>query len=310
MKKFFNKIKTKIVSRYKKTYNIIHDLLVVLIGVLTAFYPWLILIYIIVILIALIVSSIANNRFIKQATGNGIIYGGRGKGKGLLLNHRIRKDKSNPFCNVKYGDAELLDNPAEYLNSITPNDTNNFINGDIKIIEKNEKFEKRNVYIDDVNLIMPNWSDAELKKKYKSMPPLLAINRHLYDNFMIITTQDIERPWKILRELQGDFSIRAIKTYGFGFFWNCIPILRYFVYTKYIYHELPKSAGMLPFKAVGAVNEVAKHGYLTSGQATKEVYEASNGVIKYGFVLQLKKHINYDTRWFHQVVFGTKAPSD
>lgn len=310
MKKLFNKIKNKIVSRYKKTYNIIHDLLVVLIGVLTAFYPWLILIYIIVILIALIVSSTANNRFIKQATGNGIIYGGRGKGKGLLLNHRIRKDKSNPFCNVKYGNAELLDNPAEYLNSITPNDTNNFINGDIKIIEKNKKFEKRNVYIDDVNLIMPNWSDSELKKKYKSMPPLLAINRHLYDNFMIITTQDIERPWKILRELQGDFSIRAIKTLGFGFIWNCIPILRYFAYTKYIYHELPKSAGMLPFKAVGAVNEVAKHGYLTSGQATKEVYEASNGIIKYGFVLQLKKHIDYDTRWFHQVVFGSKAPTD
>ncbi len=310
MKKLFDKIKNKIVSRYKKKYNIVHDILVLGIGVLTVFFPWLLIIYIIGILIALVVAYFANSRFTKQATGNGIIYGGRGKGKGLLLNYRIRKDKSNPFCNVRYGNAELLDNPAEYLNSISPNDTNTFINGQVKIIEKNNKFEKRNVYIDDVNLIMPNWSDSELKKKYTSMPPLLAINRHLYDNFMIITTQDIERPWKILRELQGDFSIKAIKSFGFGFLWNCIPILRYFAYTKYIYHELPKSSGMLPFKAVGAVNEVAKHGYLTSGQATKEVYEASNGVIKYGFVLQLKKYIDYDTRWFHEVVFGTKAPTD
>ena len=85
---------------------------------------------------------------------------------------------------------------------------------------------------------------------------------------------------------------------------NCIPILNYFVYSKYIYHELPKSADMLPFSAKGLLNKGAKDLYLTGGQATKEVYEASNGKIKYGHLLQLKKSICYDTRFFHLLVYG------
>ena len=55
--------------------------------------------------------------------------------------------------------------------------------------------------------------------------------------------------------------------------------------------------------AIGLVNESLKHGYLTSGQATKEVYEAENGEISYGRVIQLKKNVNYDTRYFHKVVY-------
>ena len=52
---------------------------------------------------------------------------------------------------------------------------------------------------------------------------------------------------------------------------GCIPVN--ILYTKYIYHELPKAVDMLPFKAMGVTNEL-KTGYLTSGQAQKEVYEA------------------------------------
>lgn len=94
---------------------------------------------------------------------------------------------------------------------------------------------------------------------------------------------------------------------GWGYWWNCLPILNAFVYTKYIYHELAKSSDKLPFKAIGAINEGVKHGYLTSGQATKEVYEAENGVIRYGFTLQKKNKISYDTRYFHRVVYGKPA---
>lgn len=303
MKKFTNLIK----KRYQDNSNILHDIILLTLSIFCFIYPWILIILIIIILIITLISIINNNNFIKQAKGNGIIYGGRGKGKGLLLNYIIRKDNSKPYCNVKYGDAELLTNIADYLNSIDPLTINDFINGTIKHIPKKQYFEGRNIYLDDINVYLPNWSDSELKKKYPSLPLLLAINRHLYNAHCIITTQDRERPYKILKELQSDFSIKAIDTKGFGFIWNSIPILRYYVTTKYIYHELPKSADMLPFKALGVINEGAKHGYLTSGQATKEVYEATNGVIKYGRCIQLKKHIRYDTRYFHNIVFGTDA---
>lgn len=72
--------------------------------------------------------------------------------------------------------------------------------------------------------------DNQLKKFYPSLSALLPINRHLYDAHMIITTQDINRPYKLLRELQTDFAIKAIKSHGFGWLWNAIPLLRLFNY--------------------------------------------------------------------------------
>lgn len=302
MKKIKNWIKNKQITDWIR--YIITTVYIVL-CIYNIMFLWL---FVIALIIFLIVMVLSNMRLISQARGNGIIYGARGKGKGLLLNYLIFKDKSQPYCNVKYGKAEVMADVSEYLNSIIPLTTDDFINNTIDPIPKFDKYEKRNVYIDDVNVYMPNWNDSALKKRYPSMPPMLAINRHLYDAYCVVTTQDRERPYKILKELQSDFSIKAINSFGFGFFWNCIPILHYFVWTKYIYHELPKAVDMLPFSAKGLVNEVIKHGVLTAGQATKEVYEATNGIIRYGRCIQLKKYLSYDTRYFHQVVFGKIAP--
>lgn len=218
-------------------------------------------------------------------------------------------DTYKVYVHGMYYHTELLENISEYFNSIKPLDIESFIKGDITAIPKLEKFEGRNVYIDDINVYMPNWADSLLKNKYPSMPPMLAINRHLYNAYCVITTQDRERPYKILKELQSDFSIKAKKTYGYGWLWKACPFVHPFAFTSYTWHELPKSSDMQPFKAVGAINEVGKHAYLTSGQATKEVYEATNGKIENGFVLQLKKNVSYDTRYFHKVVYGVKAPS-
>lgn len=254
-----------------------------------------------------------NKKFEAQAVGNGIIFGGRGKGKGLLLNKRINTDKNKKhFCNVPYNDKTELIDVKEYIDSIIPNTTANFINGNVQVVKKVEKFEKVNIYWDDVGVYAPNFMDSDLKKFYPSLSALLPINRHLYDAYMIITTQDITRPYKLLRELQTDFAIKAIKSYGFGWFWSAIPLLRFFSTTKYIYYENNISAlnGLLPFQAKGVVNETLKHGLLTAGQATKEVYEAQHGNIRYGRIFQLKKNINYDTRFFHEVVFNEKSPNE
>lgn len=294
----------KIKDYYKYIPNIIRHLLYFLISILCIKLPVLIPILLIGMILFLLVSYIKGLTFMKQSEGNGIIYGAKGAGKGILLNYRIRKDKTKPFCNIPYENSELLEDIGEYLNSISPLTIDSFINNDIKRIQKIKKFEKRNIYIDDINVYAPNWADSQLKKKYPSLPPMLAISRHLYDHYLIVTTQDRERPYKIIKELQSDYSIKALYTKGFSHIWNCIPFLRNYVYTKYIYHENPEASNKLPFKAIGAVNAGIKHGLLTSGQAQKEIYKSTYGIIKYGFVLQRKKKIKYDTRYFHKVVFG------
>lgn len=267
---------------------------------------------IIAIIILLLYISYKNNAFVNQATGNGIIAGNRGKGKGLLLNKRINADRNHThYCNVPYNEKTTVINIKEYIDSIIPNTTDNFITSSIQVVKKKDKFEGINVYWDDISVYAPNYMDSQLKKHYPSLSALLPINRHLYDAFMIITVQDFNRPYKLLRELQTDFAIKAIKTYGHfkDILWNSIPILRHFIYTKYIYYENINSAqnGLLPFKAKSVINETLKHGYLTAGQATKEQYEASNGIIRYGFIMQLKKNVKYDTRYFHQLVFNETA---
>lgn len=294
----------KIINYYKYIPNLIRHLLYFILVLLSIKYPLTILIVLIIVGVTLLLSFIKNSAFMKQTKGNGIIYGAKGAGKGILLNYRIRKDKTKPFCNVPYENSELLKDIGEYLNSISPLTIHSFINNEIKTIPKIKKFEGRNVYIDDINIYAPNWADSQLKKKYPSLPPMLAINRHLYNHYLIVTTQDRERPYKIIKELQTDFSIKALKTKGFSHFWNCLPFFRNYVYTKYIYHELPKSSDLLPFKGKGLINEGIKSIALSSGQSIKEVYKAKYGIIKYGFVFQRKKKIKYDTRYFHKVVYG------
>lgn len=280
-----------------------------------AFLLWLIflwwgnfLIFLGGILIAFLYFTFHRSQFLKLTVGNGIIYGGRGKGKGLLLQCKANSFKK-VFSNVPFGSHCIEFNLKEYCESIGDNTIFNAINNTIKVVNKVEKFEGINIIFDDVTIYAPNFEDNQLKKQYPQLPLVLAINRHLYDHYMIISVQDRERPYKILRELQTDFSIKALGSYGWGWFWRSIPILRFYCLTKYRYYEEVKSAenGLLPFKAVGAVNEVAKTAYLTSGQATKEVFKAQNGIIKEGLVLQRKSKLKYDTRYFHKVFYGKTA---
>lgn len=281
-------------------------------------YMFLLIKYTLITIVATLILAIImylyveahNKRFVKECSGNGIIAGGRGKGKGLLLNKRINADKEH-FCNVPYNEKTTVINIKEYIDSIAPNTTDNFITSSVEVVKKIDKFEGRNIYWDDVAVYAPNFMDSKLKKHYPSLSALLPINRHLYNAFMIITIQDFNRPYKLLRELQIDFGIKAIKTLGTYThkIWNAIPILRHFIYTKYIYYENVDSAqkGLLPFNAKTVLTETLKHGYLTAGQATKEQYEAVNGKIKYGFVMQRKSVVKYDTRYFHELVFGETA---
>lgn len=312
----------KKIKNIYKTYNnylhsldrfqaITHFVIILIIVILSILYPIYVAVIVgIISFIAFVLMFISNTIALKLIQGNGIIAGGRGKGKGVLLNKIINKDKNKVhYCNVPYNKHTKVLNVKEYINSISPNTILNFINDDIKNIKKDYKFEGINVYWDDISVYAPNHMDGELKKLYPSMSALLPINRHLYNAYMIITVQDINRPYKLLRELQTDFSVIVLKTHGFGYLWRAIPILNMLVYTKGIWYENVNTAqqGILPFNAKAIVNETVKHGYLTSGQATKEQFKSMYGAIKYIRVFQRKSSLGYDTRYFHELLYGHKV---
>lgn len=271
---------------------------------------WIYLLYFFIYLGFALYGRLVNVRFLRDSAGNGIIYGGRGKGKGLLMQKKANALRTY-YSNVPMGHNHLDFNLKEYVDSVGDNTIEDAINGTITITEKMDKYEGINILFDDVTVYAPNFVDSLLKKTYERMPITLAVNRHLYNHYMIISVQDRDRPYKILRELQTDYSIKAISSSGWGYIWRCIPILRNFVTVKYRYYEEVKASqeGVLPFAAAGAINEGVKHGYLTSGQATKEEFEAKYGKVYHGRIWMRKNQLYYDTRYFHQLFFGKPAPN-
>lgn len=310
MKKIKQFIKNIELPPYKSVYigSIIVGL--ILFYKLLTLSSWIITFLILILVIVILVIWTKNNSFLKQSVGNGIIYGSRGAGKGILLQKKANSFKKI-FSNVPMGVNTKIINPKEYIQSIGDNTILDTINGSVKVVKKLEKFEGINVLLDDINLYFPNFEDKLLKEEYPSMPLTLAVNRHLYDSYMIITTQDLERPYKILRELQTDFYIKAIKTFGFGKLWSSLPFFRNFVSVKYIYYDNNKAAveSVLPWKGVSATTEATKSVYMTAGQATKEQFKAQYGNVFYGRIWMSKKRLFYDTRYFHKVFFGKKAPN-
>lgn len=271
---------------------------------------WVYLIYLILFLFISIYIVGLNNRFLRDSSGNGIIYGGRGKGKGLLMQKKANYLKQY-FSNVPMGNNWLDFNFKEYIGSLGNNTIEKIINGEIDVVKKLDKFEGIPILFDDTNLYAPNFEDKLLKGIYPQMPLVLAVNRHLYAHYMIIAVQDPDRPYKVLRELQTDFSMKALGEHGFGKIWSSIPFLRNFVTVKYRFYEeiRARDEGVLPFKAVGVVNEGLKHGFLTAGQSTKEAHVAKYGKVYHGRVFMSKNRLYYDTRYFHKLFFGKKAPN-
>lgn len=308
MKKIFKKIKDNYAGF--KWYNwIIYLIIIALLLLVSLVFPIITLIFIVIVVLYGLFQISNTFKFLNSVNANGIIGGNRGSGKGVLL-QIIAKSEKSYFSNVPmgYGYNHLI--PLEYFQSIGDNTIIDAINGTIKIVKKVEKFEGIKVLFDDTTVYLPNFMDHDLKRTYPSLPLVLAVNRHLYNAPMIISSQTFHRPYKIARELQTDFFVKALKTRGWGWFWSSIPILRKWVKVKYRYYDTEEAAlaNVLPFKAIGGFNEMTKQVYLTAGQSTKEVFEATNGIIYESNAWIKKKNVKYDTRHFHKVFYGVKAP--
>lgn len=271
----------------------------------TVIFPIMWLLTPLALMIIILLIKLSENRYSQYAHQNIIIFGGRGKGKGLLFQKAINME-TQVLSNIDYGkDCDVV-SPSVYFESISPNTFKEMIEGKHVQIELNKEWEGIPYYLDDTAVYFPNTEDTYLKKTYKSMNLFIVIQRHLYNSYTVINTQSLDRVYKNLRELQTDGYIKALGTYGKNehYIWNRLPILRHFMMVKYRYYENYDSAvnGLLPFEKLGIINRTSEPLYTTTASALKEQYEGQNGVIRDGMAWIGKKNINYNTRYFRELL--------
>ena len=253
---------------------------------------YIIIILVVAVITLIIVAWLIANHMVNSNTlwnfkhCNVLVAGKKGSGKDLLFQWVINKRHTDYYANIGYGGKfhkiQLKDV------SCAPNDYNKIINNEI---EKGKHFFKENkdIYISDIGIYLPSYMDSKLYVKFPSMPIFYALSRQLYNNNVHCNTQNIERGWKALRE-QADFYIQVKRTYKiFGF----IFITKYYSYDRY---ESARQ-NLLPIKT-RLLNKYSK--------AEADIYKATNGDIRKGYIIQFKPRLKYDTRAMEKLLLKGK----
>jgi len=259
-----------------------------------------------------------NNLFLKKKTSqNCFIFGPQGSGKDTLMQLSVIKkyigwfnrNRPKPLANVNYGYGTEIEKPQKMFD-LFPNTYRNLIEDTITTIQKHDEWEGRDYYFTDSAIYFPSHEDNALNKQYPSFPIAYALRRQLYGACTILNTQVNGRLWIKLREQVQDGYIEALGCIGWGWFWSSIPFIRNFVLIRCRYYSKLQSAemGLLPFNKVAILNNVLdKSVYMTSAGATKEMYDATNGEIRELVCLLEKRHVKFESRIFHEKIFGKKA---
>lgn len=220
---------------------------------------------------------------------NVIVFGRKGKGKDLIFQEVIHKRGERYRANIDYGYklVEIID--GRYCN-VDPNTYVDFIEGSVQKIEKKPDSEGVDVYFSDAGIMFPSQMDSALHKRFPSFPIYYALSRHLYGNNVHCNTQALPRVWKALRE-QADYYVRADGIIKLPF----VIVARFTTYTKY--------------ETACRDEDVAKTRLFNKfSKAETDTLNASRGEVKKGFFFIRKRSIKYDTRYFHRVLFGRRAP--
>lgn len=221
----------------------------------------------------------------KFRAGNVIVFGQKGKGKDLIFQKVIAKRrKEKYFSNMDYGYSFNYIDLADL--ALGKNTYENFIEGCVEVIDKNEEMEGADIYVSDAGIYLPSQYHYLLDKKYKSLPIFYALSRHLYDNNVHVNVQALNRVWDKLRE-QADSYFKALKTVKvFGL-----------LFTKIRYYET--------YQVANENRAPMRRRFLNKySKALSDEYEAYNGLVFDMWIVQLKRNVKYDTRYFHRVVFG------
>lgn len=245
----------------------------------------------IILAIVLTVIFVKNNSVFKNTLWhfkkcNVIVAGKKGSGKDLFFQKIINKRKEVYYGNIPYGGkhkkVKLIDyNIKDKENNILTYD--NFLRD--KIFKSKRKFiEGADHYISEGGVLLPSHMDSTLHKRYPSLPIYYALSRHLYNSNIHVNLQNFERLWKPLRE-QSDFFVYVHKTIKLPF----ILLTIYSTYDKY-----DSAVSRLSPPKTRILNKYSK--------AEIDIYKATNGDIRKGWICQLKKNVKYNTRYFETLL--------
>lgn len=269
-----------------------------------------------------------NNSFITKIifVYNHIVFGNKGKGKDLLYQlavikkfkkeHKKNPNKINYLSNVDYGygyshikikDLELV---AKIDDKIYSNTYKEFIDDTLTKVAKIDKYEGLPLLISDGGIIFPSNEDVYLMKRYPTFPVFFALSRQLLDMMIGINTQALNRIWIKLREQQEAY-IRCNHTTplyksALQKIWPYIPFLRKYYFINVTYYEKYESAeqGLRPFSTLGMLDHMGEKLKTSVAMAMKKQYESEHGVIKEFTCLVKLADVKYDTRIFHDKLYG------
>lgn len=223
---------------------------------------------------------------------NVVVDGKKGSGKDLLFQKVINKRKDFYYSNISYGGKKKLITIKDI--SIAPKDNNgnyemnkntylHFITDNVVKTERRFK-EKKDIYISDGGIFLPSYMDSTLYKLFPTFPIYYALSRHLYNSNLHVNVQNFTRLWKAIRE-QADFFIHVKYTKNI-LFWTFTRVTTYDKYESAIQYLEPLKSRLLN----------------KDSQVQADLYTASNGEIKKGWIIQLKRNIKYNTRAFEKIV--------
>lgn len=241
----------------------------------------MILLIILLILVAILfIINLLNKSKLKKyfKESNVIVFGKKGSGKDVLFNY-ITNTKKEYYSNIPYTNKNYLLVTPNML-KLGDNTFENMLNNEVKKCQWNFK-EGVDFFFSDCGIYLPSQYDSILHKKYKGLPLVYAVSRHLGNHNIHCNAQNLERIWKALRE-QADVYIKCLKIIKLPFF----LILQYRTYDKYS----------------SAVNDirVTKGGIFKTSDTIK-VQHANYGEIEEKFIILSKRKINYDSRYFKKV---------
>lgn len=213
---------------------------------------------------------------------NVIVAGKKGSGKDLFFQKIINKRKEIYYANIPYGNKYKLIKLTDY--NIKDKEGHvltydNFLND--KIFKSKRKFiEGADHYISEGGVLLPSHMDSTLHKRYPSLPIYYALSRHLYNSNIHVNLQNFVRLWKPLRE-QSDFYVYVHRTIK-------LPFMFLTIYSTYDKYESAEQRLSPP--KVRMLNKYSK--------AEIDIYKATHGDIRRGWILQFKKNVKYNTRYF------------
>lgn len=247
---------------------------------------YIVLVILLVFLLYVILHTRKTNRMLKDTFKNNsvIVFGRKGKGKDLLFQKVIIMRKKRPYMsNISYG-YNYIYKDIDVL-SCFPNTYNNFIDGDITKIARNDEYEGVDYFLSDGGVYLPCQYDNALNRKYPSFSVYYALSRHLYNQNIHINTQALSRLWKVARE-QADYYIKCRRVINLPFIMICF-ITTYEKYSSAENELLPIGARLF--------NSFSK--------AEVDQFNATNGKIENRFYIIKKHDIKYNTRHFKDVLF-------